>query len=109
VPGAESAYKLGGGHNWIEICFFRLSYFKNKCPVLTTTMMMMMMMMITTIINQFNSCLFMCKLNSPEANYEVRTSTHKETTKYLWSFFMQYNMFDIWWKLFTKYWVYKEL
>jgi hypothetical protein len=31
---------------------------------------------------QFNSCLLMCKLNSPEANYKVSTSMYKETKKF---------------------------
>jgi hypothetical protein len=30
---------------------------------------------ITIIIIQFNSCLFTCKLSTPEANYKVSTST----------------------------------
>jgi hypothetical protein len=32
----------------------------------------------TIIIIQFNSCLFTCKLNSPEANYRVSTSKRKK-------------------------------
>jgi hypothetical protein len=37
------------------------------------------------IIIQFNSCLFMCKLNSTVANYKVSTNTQKikeQNTKY---------------------------
>jgi hypothetical protein len=40
-------------------------------------MVVMMMMIMVIIIIQFNSYLFMCKLNSTEANYKVSTGTEE--------------------------------
>jgi hypothetical protein len=49
-----------------------------KTAIIIQITMPTTMLMIIIIIIQFNSYLFMCKLNSTEANYKVSTGTEEE-------------------------------
>jgi hypothetical protein len=58
--------------NVVKLCMFRVGTRRPTELFITTPQILQV------IIIQFNSYLFMCKLNSTEANYKVTTGTEEE-------------------------------